>query len=29
MQIILWALVVLFGILWFGRMASRKKARNR
>jgi hypothetical protein len=29
MQIVLWALVVLFGILWYSRYASRKKARHR
>jgi len=29
MQIVLWALVVVFGLLWYSRFASRKKARNR
>lgn len=29
MQIVLWGLVVLFGVLWYSRYAARKKARNR
>jgi hypothetical protein len=29
MQIVLWGLVVLFGVLWYSRYSSRKKARNR
>jgi hypothetical protein len=29
MQIVLWGLVVLFGVLWFMRYSSRKKARQR
>jgi hypothetical protein len=29
MQVILWGAVVLFGILWWTRHSSNKKARNR